>query len=514
MVRDELLPALHRDDVRRLNALRFSRPAAGWIRLALLVLIAQLPPSSAEPSCAWTPAAPLSLWTWFWHVCLSFDFAWTSADSLSLWTWFWHVGSFFDFLGFSLSLLSLSLAFFSVSVLVNLFLRSWRPPRIGYGKKFVPCKFALSLLIALSLVGQSLAMEPSSCLEQQRAEQRTGVELVATRVARKETLKNREGLLAHFRAWLLKEHGVSLSIVLSRKPPDAEEVNHWLVEFGKAMFLAGKAYGKYAETINAVAGIKPILRKQLTEAWDLAFAWIADEPFQHHPALPLAVMLSLVSIALLWGWPMEASVIALTWSGILRIGEVLMAQRKDLILPVDMAPGCSYALLRIKRPKTRGRSAKHQSARVDPVDIVALLSATYGRMKDDEYLWPYSAATLRRRFNSLLKALDLPLHRSHDHRPFDLGSLRPGGATHMLMTTEDSELVRRRGRWLSVRVMEIYLQEVQFSTYSERLTATSRSKIEKFSAGFPDILKLAVGFLQTAIPTKAWYALFHAEDVQ
>ena len=483
-----LLPHLHRDDVKRLNALRFSRPASGWIRLTLLVLVLQFQTSAANPLLHIHPPA-LSLWIWFIYG-----------------------------LGF-LCGLSLMLSLFRFNQIfclghVSLCLRSWRPHKDKRKISFVPCSFALRCLIVLSLCRPLFAMEPLSRVELQRAEKRSGVELVATRVARKETLKNREGLLAFFRTWLLKEHGVYLSVVLSRRPPDAEEVNHWLVEFGKAMFLAGKAYGRYAETINAIAGLKPILRKQLSEAWDLAFAWIADEPFQHHPALPLAVMLSMVSVALIWGWPMEASIIALTWSGILRIGEVLMAQRKDLILPMDMAPGCNYALLRIKRPKTRGRSAKHQSARVDPSDIVTLLSATYGKMHDDQYLWPYSAATLRRRFNSLLKALDLPLHRNHDHRPFDLGSLRPGGATHMLMTTEDSELVRRRGRWLSVRVMEIYLQEVQFSTYAERLTTSSRSKIDKFSAGFPEVLKLAVSFLKTAIPTKAWYALFQAKDVQ
>ena len=46
-------------------------------------------------------------------------------------------------------------------------------------------------------------------------------------------------------------------------------------------------------------------------------------------------------------------------------------------------------------------------------------------------------------------------------RAIDLGSFRPGGATHLLQLSEDSELVRRRGRWASHRVMEIYLQEIQ-----------------------------------------------------
>ena len=80
------------------------------------------------------------------------------------------------------------------------------------------------------------------------------------------------------------------------------------------------------------------------QAWDLAFAWQADEPREHHPAMPLSVLLAICSLALLWGWPHEAAIFAMTWSGILRIGETLAATREDLILPCDAAPGTSFAL--------------------------------------------------------------------------------------------------------------------------------------------------------------------------
>ena len=57
---------------------------------------------------------------------------------------------------------------------------------------------------------------------------------------------------------------------------------------------------RYSETINAVVGLRPILKRQLTGAWDLAFAWLIDERHQHHPALPVSIMLSLVGLALMW----------------------------------------------------------------------------------------------------------------------------------------------------------------------------------------------------------------------
>lgn len=84
------------------------------------------------------------------------------------------------------------------------------------------------------------------------------------------------------------------------------------------------------------------LRRQLAAAWDLAFNWVSGEPRQHHPAMPVSVLLALCSLALLWGWPREAAVFGRAWAGILRIGEIFAARRGDLVLPSDAAPGTRH----------------------------------------------------------------------------------------------------------------------------------------------------------------------------
>ncbi len=519
------------EEVKKIHTFSLRRPFANWIRLSLLLILTV--PSEASSFCCpvslpcheepdlffasqvWLSCCLFSTLIVLLYLCFDFSFSHhLSIRALYLGfhrafaQWIFPLSGLSRILGFSyLPLLSKPHSPCQTGWIELQRIRKKRPSSSSFSG------FPLRTVLLVSFFVCVQAMEPVTAWERQRALARIGVELVPTRVARKETLKSREKLLGAFACWFYQEHAVSVSILLSKRPPDAEELCKWLVEYGKALFLSGKAYNKYAETINAIAGARPIIRKQLTEAWDLAFAWLADEPFQHHPAMPLTIMLSMVAVALLWGWPLEASVIALTWSGILRVGEVLMAQRSDLILPTDMAPGSSFALLRIKRPKTRGRAAKHQSARVDPADVVRLLTATYGRLPRDSYLWPFSAATLRKRFGCLLRALDLPSHRENGIHPYDLGSLRPGGATHLLVATEDGELVRRRGRWLSIRVMEIYLQEVQSATYADRLSKSSRAKVEMFSAGFETVLKQAVAFLDSAIPTKAWHSLYQKSDV-
>ena len=54
----------------------------------------------------------------------------------------------------------------------------------------------------------------------------------------------------------------------------------------------------------------------------------------------------------------------MTWSGILRVGEVLNGLRSDHILPCDSTAGIDYVLFQIRQSKTRGSAARHQSARI------------------------------------------------------------------------------------------------------------------------------------------------------
>lgn len=468
---------------------RFARFAAGWIRLTILLSFPKLARASSWPF-------PCSAWTAHEEPLLS---ATTSAldalfsfrgDTLLCSAWI-----ALDSLAYVSGLVFVCCACFCCFYLfVVSVVRCLRP--LG--------PLGVFLLVA---VAPAAAMEPLNGAERARAIARTAVNLQATRTVRTETRANREKLLELFKVWLYEQHGLLLSVLLTEKPADPQKVAHLLALYGKDLFWAGKSYGRYSETINSVAAARPAWRKSMNEAWDLAFAWLADEPHQHHPALPLSILLSMISVALVWGWPTEAAVLALTWAGILRIGEVLLATRGDLILPDDSAPGTPYILLKIKSPKTRGRAAQHQAARVDAKDFVLLITKVYENLGDDEPLWPFSAATLRKRFESLLGAVGLSAKPTGGQRPFSLGSLRPGGATHMLYLTEDSELTRRRGRWLAYRTMEIYLQEVVVATAIEKLSEIAKKKVKSYAACFPEVLTHVIKLMNLGIPPTVWYNL-------
>lgn len=134
--------------------------------------------------------------------------------------------------------------------------------------------------------------------------------------------------------------------------------------------------------------------------------------------------------------------------------------------------------------------------------MVRLLEAIFGRLTPIEFLWHHSPPTLRRRFATLLSALGLALRHDGSHI-YSLSSLRPGGATFWLQATEDSEFVRRKGRWLSTRVLEIYLQKSAISTYHRRLSDETRTRIDHLCRSFQTILDRAIFFKETKIPLAA-----------
>ena len=465
-----------------LHALQFPRFISGWLRLVILL--------GCMPSTLHAFPATVEI---------------TSSISFPCWTWL----ALWIFLSF---------AIFGIWILLSRFhLCSSSPVSLSYhpqstrsfkGKQLFHCSHCPLLFLALIPLCHAMDTGAMTGADRARAARRSGVQLFTDRVMRPQTRKRRDDLMKRFDDWTGEFCGVSILLMLQSTSVDPEAVAHLLVCYGKSLYYAGKPYGVYSETINAVVSRRGALRRQLGTAWDLAFAWVADEPASHHPAMPKTVLLALSTLAMLWAWPVEAGIFLLTWTGLMRIGETLNAYRRDLILPRDAAPGTSFVLVRITTPKTRGRTARHQSARIDQIDVVEYLSAVFGGFSKDQKLWSMSASTLRKRMNLLQAALGLPTVKSHNNLPYDLGSFRPGGATDMLQRFEDSELVRRRGRWVSTKVLEIYLQEVSTATFQTTLSDTTRSRIDRLSAIFPQVRLKTQQNLQAKIPLIAWQHLW------
>ena len=75
-------------------------------------------------------------------------------------------------------------------------------------------------------------------------------------------------LVAAFSLWLSEVTGKDLQEYLSQKPLDAEIVSEALVRYGRDLYGSGRPYWHYAETINAVTSLKPVLRRQVQAGVD------------------------------------------------------------------------------------------------------------------------------------------------------------------------------------------------------------------------------------------------------
>ena len=280
-----------------------------------------------------------------------------------------------------------------------------------------------------------------------------------------------------------------------------------LESFGRQAYKAGRPYNHYAETINAISGKRPRIRRSLQPAWDLAYTWLRQEPPTHHLALPWQALLCLLSTSLSWGRARVAGVIALSWGSLSRIGEVLNAVRKQLVLPCDVEFSTDYALLQIAEAKTRYRAARHQVARLDQPQLLQVIEIAFSKLTPEGRLWPMSGQAMRNRFQKLLACVGLTSLPDGLSRGLDLGSLRAGGASWLLMTSEDSELTRRRGRWINSKVMEIYVQEAWAIQFLPMLPPTTKAIVISGASNFPWILSKVYRLFAAGVPESIWQLL-------
>ena len=361
-----------------------------------------------------------------------------------------------------------------------------------------------------SKTGMAMAMPmfPKNPGEIARAKARAArPELPSGRPVLPVTSSLRRRYLDEFFLWA-RDEGVDVNWMLDNHFSCIDELNVLVTKYGRLLYRNGKTYNQFAETLNGLTSLKPAIRRLMQGAWDLGYSWVRSEPSSHHVAIPVQILLSMIAVALMWGWTACAGCLALGFGGLLRPGEFLGGVRRDLTLPEDVDNIVDFALFTIRDPKTRFTQARHQSSKIDSPDLLQVIRLVFRQHKPFQRLWPLSGQTFRVRFRQILVSLSLPTVARDGQKPLDPGSLRAGGASFLLLSTEDSELVRRRGRWANHKMMEIYVQEVTALTYTKQLEETALHRVTQTARSFPSVLRQAAAFQAANIPLKAWFWIF------
>eukprot|EP00435_Cladocopium_sp_Y103_P001009 s533_g1.t1 len=149
----------------------------------------------------------------------------------------------------------------------------------------------------------------------------------------------------------------------------------------------------------------------MKEAWDLVTRWEISEPTRHRPPIPEVLVLSMCVVAWQLNWYSWVGSTLIAFYGAGRIGEVLRCARGNLLLPSDACGELAHtAFLKLRRVQSLGRQpSKIQHMKTQDSDAVRMLEMLYKDVPSDAMLYAASPGVYRKRWDHLLKILDVEL---------------------------------------------------------------------------------------------------------
>lgn len=254
--------------------------------------------------------------------------------------------------------------------------------------------------------------------------------------------------------------------------------------YGHEAFVSGLPLHYYRQLLAHVQREYPLAKPFMSVAWAVVSKWEIAEPIQHRAPMPEPLLQSMVALSIVWKWPLFAAASLLCFHGICRIGEVLRARRQDLLTPTDLLSDDPVIFLRIGAPKSRRRGPNVQYATVNDPEVVSFLMATWQGFDRGMLLYPSSAASYRRRWDTLLTVIGV--QRFHRLTP---GSLRGGGcvAAHKRGVPVSDLLWKMRLQ--HAKTLGYYLQEITAESILPALSDECRANIQATRAFLPFLLK-------------------------
>lgn len=171
-----------------------------------------------------------------------------------------------------------------------------------------------------------------------------------------------------------------------------------------------------------------------------------------------------------------ACLIGLGFHCMLRTGELLAIQFKDL----EISRSCG--IISLYSSKSGLRTGTQEAVSIRDSLVLNLLATLVAVQKPcpGEKLWPYSAQFFRetlKRYMGFFRIADLNL------KPY---SLRRGGATYLLQCGVPLDVILLRGRWRSLSVARLYLQDGLAQIPHLRINSTDTDRLVPFAAKCPE----------------------------
>eukprot|EP00438_Fugacium_kawagutii_P024864 Skav221765 [mRNA] locus=scaffold490:280304:287109:+ [translate_table: standard] len=295
------------------------------------------------------------------------------------------------------------------------------------------------------------------------------------------TVAMRARFWSSFEGWLGESLGADVTATVLANPLLLVKA---LEEYGNVEFSAGTPLHYYRQLLAHVQREFPLTKPHMSIAWRVVSKWELLEPVRHRPPIPEPLVLAMSSLALSWNWPLFVAALLACFYGICRIGEVLSAERGNVLTPEDLLSDAKVLYLKICKPKTRRRGASVQYSTISEAEVVEFLGCVWQKVPTHSRLYPSSPSNFRRRWDVILQVLGV--QSWHRLTP---GSLRGGGcvAAHRRGVAIQDLLWKMRLQ--HTRTLGYYLQETTAESVFPALSSDTRDRIKAPRSLLPFQLK-------------------------
>ena len=256
---------------------------------------------------------------------------------------------------------------------------------------------------------------------------------------------------------------------------DLSNLDFILCDYIELQWTRGESLHFIADALSGLHFYWPELKGALRNAWRMFKCWRRIEaPHRAPPITPLLIR-ALIARAVKLEHIAFAALLAVGFHALLRTGELLNIQNCHF----EISAECG--ILTLPETKTGQRTGSKEAVALRDSLTLQLLH-TWRVMHSPspgQKIWPYSAQRFREQFYRYLRYFRLA------HLEFKPYSLRRGGATYLMQQGVPLDTILLRGRWHSLAVARLYLQDGMALLPSLRIPPTDLPRVMEYAGETP-----------------------------
>ena len=255
---------------------------------------------------------------------------------------------------------------------------------------------------------------------------------------------------------------------------DKEELDTITEAWIEEEWEAGTPLGIIGDALCGLHFMLPQAKGWFKGSWRLYRTWRKVEVPHRAPPMPENVCKALVGLFMELNEVSLAFLIALGYHAYLRTGELLKLRNQDV--------QCRKhdGVVTIRASKTGLRFNIDEAVSIYDATVIQLWEIHSSLHRSaDALVWPRGAHQFRRLFQDGLHCLHL------DKAGFQPYSLRRGGATAHYAARRSLDGILLRGRWRSLGVARLYLQDGLANLRQLQMSQVSQAAVFHFASGFP-----------------------------